>query len=124
MVDLTRGDLIANKIDDIKKSVRRAHFSDSKEKEIIESLKKASWSVLKDEEFYKRRKQYKEKEEKIKGMLSKILIALGVFVVGMLIESECINLLPPWILTVTIWCFGIVFVLMVLFDIYYKGEFY
>ena len=124
MVDLTKGDLIANKIDDIKKSVRRSHFSDAKEKDIIEALKKASWSALKDEEFYKRRKQYKEREEKIKGMLSKILIALGVFVVGMLIESECINLLPPWILTVTIWSFGIVFVLMVLFDIYYKGEFY
>ncbi len=124
MVELTKGDLIANKIDDIKKSVRRSHFSDAKEKDIIEALKKASWSALKDEEFYKRRKQYKEREEKIKGMLSKILIALGVFVVGMLIESECINLLPSWVLTATMWCFGIVFVLIVLLNIYYKGEFY
>lgn len=124
MIDLTKENLIADEVDDVKRSVRRACFSDSKEAEIIEFLKKASWSVLKDEEFYKRRKQYKEKEGKIKKIVSRMLIMSGVLALGAMVESEHINFLPSWVLSVTMYFFAAIFIVLFLVDIYYKGEFY
>jgi len=101
---------------------RKTLFGYQKRESILRDLKVIERKIKLDEEFFRKEEKAKKKEEKIKKILSKMFIVSGIFAIGTLIESKCISFLPPWALTVAMWCFGIIFILMMVIVTLYEEK--